>query len=91
MRGEYFRDLLLASECSLDVFGRSEVSHPALPLRERLVGNVADEVLQEAVLAVLRRRGIGLHAEDLLPRERPEKRVELRFVETSDGGEHRGA
>ena len=49
----------------------------ALPLGERLVGDVADEVLQEAVLAALRRARIGLDAEHLLAHERREQRLEL--------------
>ena len=49
----------------------------ALALRERLVGDVPDEVLQEAVLAVLGRARVGLHAEHLLAHERREQRLEL--------------
>ena len=48
-----------------------------LSLRERLVGDVAHEVLEEAVLAVLGRAGVGLHAEHLLPREGSEQRLDL--------------
>ena len=49
--------------------GGSEVRGSALSLRERLVGDVADEVLQEAVLAVLGRARVGLHDEHLLAHE----------------------
>ena len=54
-----------------------------LLLRERLIGDVTHEVLEEAVLAVLRRRRVGLHAEDLLARKRAEERVELGLGDTS--------
>ena len=50
---------------------------PPLPLRERLVGDVPDEVLEEAVLAVLGRARIGLDAEHLLADEPGEDRLEL--------------
>ena len=57
--------------------GGGEVPRLPLALRERLVGDVADEVLEEAVLAVLGRARIGLDAEDLLADERGEQRLEL--------------
>jgi hypothetical protein len=38
----------------------------AIRLCQRLVGDLAQEVLEEAVLAVLGRAWIGLDAEDLL-------------------------
>ena len=57
--------------------GGGEVPGTALPLRERLVGDVADEVLEEAVLAVLGRARVGLDAEHLLAHERREQRLDL--------------
>ena len=51
--GDDLDDLvLLACEGRGQVFGRREVAGAALALGERLVGDVADEVLQEAVLSV---------------------------------------
>ena len=71
----------------------------ALALRERLVGDVADEVLQEAVLAVLGRARVGLDAEHLLAHQRGEQRLELGLGEPGSAAsacsgeglaEHRG-
>ena len=49
----------------------------AVAARERLVGDPADEVLEEAVLAALRRARVGLDAEHLLPHESGQERIEL--------------
>ena len=49
----------------------------AVALRERVVGDLADQVLQEAVLAVLGRTRIGLQPEQLLAHEPGEHRFEL--------------
>ena len=62
--------VLVLRERSAQVRGGREVPRAALPLRERLVGDVAHEVLEEAVLAVLGRARVGLHAEHLLADER---------------------
>ena len=48
-----------------------EVLGLALPLRERLVGDVLDDVLQERVLAALGRARVGLDREDLLAERAP--------------------
>ena len=78
MRGDHLDDLVLVGgERGAQVRGRGEVPGPALALRERLVGDVADEVLEEAVLAVLGRARVGLHAEHLLADERCEQRLDL--------------
>ena len=61
--------LFLLREGCAQVGGGCEVSGTTLSFRERLVGDVADEVLEEPVLAVLGRAGIGLHAEHLLSYE----------------------
>ena len=45
--------------------------------RERLVRDSPDEVLEEAVLAVLGRARVGLEREHLLPHERREQRLQL--------------
>jgi len=60
-----------------------EVARAALLLREGLVRDVADEVLEEPVLAVLGRCWICLDAEDLLARERAQERVEVGLGDTS--------
>ena len=61
--------VLVGGECPAQVLRRREMLRPALALRQRLVGDVADEVLEEAVLAVLGRARIRLDAEHLLAHE----------------------
>src|SRR5437868_10477926 len=62
------------------------MSRVALSLRERLVRDVANEVLEEAVLAVLRRARIRLDRNHLLASERSEERLELLLWEPGDRG-----
>ena len=57
----------------------------ALLLRERLVGHVLDDVLQERVLAALGRAGVGLDREDLLAQQPCQQRLELGFGESREG------
>ena len=64
-------------ERAAQVLGGCQMPGTALSLRERLVGDVADEVLEEAVLAVLGRARVGLHTEHLLAREGDEHRLEV--------------
>ena len=88
MRGDHLDHLVLvAGERRAQVLGRGEVPRPALALRERLVGDVADEVLEEAVLAVLGRARVGLDAEHLLAHERREQRLELAPRQPRERGE----
>src|SRR5262249_11840038 len=63
-----------------------EVARTPLPPRKRLVGDMTDEVLQERVLAVLRRARVRLERDDLLPHEREQQRVELRLGEARERG-----
>src|SRR5581483_781428 len=58
-----------------------------LPPRDRLVGDVADDVLEERVLAALGRPRIGLNPEHLLTHERGERGFEGTLIEPADGGE----
>ena len=53
VRGEDLGDLVLLAIGVLEVRGRREVPRAALVAGERLVGDVTDEILEEAVLAVL--------------------------------------
>ena len=76
MRGDDLDDLLLDQRL-LEERGGGEVPRLAVGLRERLVGDLAQQVLEEAVLAVLGRARVGLDAEDLLAGERGEDRLEL--------------
>ena len=66
---DHLDDLFLLRERRLEMRRRREMPSPALPLRQRLVGDVADEILEEAVLPVLGRAWVGLDAEHLLPDE----------------------
>jgi hypothetical protein len=49
----------------------------AFPLGERLVGDVADQVLEEPVLPALGRARVGLHAQHLLTHQPGQQRLEL--------------
>ena len=51
--GEHLRHLVLVRQGGPEVLGGGQVSGLALAFGEGLVGDVADEVLEEAVLAVL--------------------------------------
>src|SRR4051794_14893217 len=63
------------------------MSRVPLALRERLVRDVANEVLEKAVLAVLGRPRIRLDRDHLLARERREERLELALGEARDRDE----
>ena len=76
---DHLRDLVLG-ERSGKLVRSSEVTALPVAPRERLVGDPAHEVLQEAVLAVLGRARIGLQREHLLAHERGQERLELTFV-----------
>ena len=79
VRGDDLGDLLLAQPLRQEA-GRGQVAGLAVAVRERLVGDVPDEVLEEAVLPVLGRARIGLDAQHLLADERREQRLELGLV-----------
>jgi hypothetical protein len=65
VRGNHLDDLLL-SERPLEVRRGGQVSRLPVDLGQRLIGHLAEQVLQKAVLAVLRRARVGLDTEDLL-------------------------
>jgi hypothetical protein len=67
------------------VGGGGQMPCLALAFRQRLVGDVADEVLQEAVLAVLGRPRIGLHPEHLLAHQPQQQRLQLRLGRPRQG------
>ena len=80
MRREHLDDLVLGRPpLPLEVLRRGEMTGFALLLRERLVGDEAEQVLQEAVLATLGRARIALDREHLLAHERREQRLQLRL------------
>ena len=76
--GDDLDDLVLlgAPDRRQELRGR-EVLRLALLLRDRLVGDVLDDVLEERVLAALGRARVGLDREDLLADQRGEQRLEL--------------
>ena len=78
VRGDHLDDLvLLGPPRRREEAGRGEVLRLALGLREHLVRDLLDDVLQEGVLAALGRARIGLHRDDLLAQQRGEQRLEL--------------
>ena len=79
--GEDFDDLLFLTQRS-EVCSGSQVKRLSLAARDRVVCDLLHEVLQEAVLAALRRQQVRRQREDLLPHERREERLELRLART---------
>ena len=78
MGGDDLDDLLLGdAEARLELRGRGEVAALPVAARKRLVGDAADEVLEEAVLAALGQTGVGLDAQTSFRTRPVEKRVEL--------------
>ncbi len=87
VRREHLGDLVLGGKRALQVLGRGEVASPALAFRQRLVGDMAHEVLQEPVLPLLGRAWVGLQREDLLAHEPGEQRAELVLADPRDRGQ----
>ena len=87
MGGDHLDELVLLGVRGLEVRGRGEMPRAPFPLRERLVRDVTDELLEEAVLPVFRRARVGLHAQHLLAHERRQQRFELRLGEVRQRGE----
>ena len=75
VRGEGAGQLVVAER--LEVAGGRKVPGPPLALGQRAVGDLADQRLDEAVLAALGRARVGLDLEELAPDEGPEPRLEL--------------
>ena len=84
VRGEDLDDLVLFGKGGFEMLRRREVAGAALLPRERLVGDVANEVLEEPVMAVLGRARIRLDGEDLLADQRLEERLELVLGSSGD-------
>ena len=82
MPGQGARQLVGAER--LEVAGRRQVPGLAVALGERVVGDLADERLDERVLAALRRARVGLQGQQLAPDERPEARLERRPASMPD-------
>ena len=84
---EHLGHLVELGEGALEVLGGSQVAGLALPLRECLVGNMTDEVLQEPVLTALGRARIRLHAQHLLAHQPGQQRLELLYGCAGEGRE----
>ena len=69
--------VLVGGERPAQGLGSGQVLRPALMPRQRLVGHMAHEILEEAVLAMLGRAGIRLDAEHLLAREGREQGLDV--------------
>ncbi len=78
------RELLVAD--GLKEAGRREVARPALLHRERRVGDLADQGLDEPVLATFRRARIEVLMEQVRPHEHAQPGVELSGREARYGG-----
>src|SRR5262249_26451662 len=85
VRRDHLDDLVLAQR-ALQVGGGSEVSRPSVCLREGLVGDAPEEILEEAVLPVLGRARVGLDTEDFLPGQGREQWIEVGFGQPRNSG-----
>ena len=80
MRGDDLRDVVVgALERLLERADRGQVARLPVAAGKGLVGDLAQELLQEAVLPALRLTRVGLQREHLLPHEAGEQRLQLRF------------
>jgi hypothetical protein len=86
VRGDDLCDFVLAQGGS-EVLGGGEVLGASVALRQRLVGDAADDVLEEAVLTVLRRPRIRLQSQQLLSDEAGQERLQLRLCLPGQRGE----
>src|SRR5207248_253380 len=66
-----------------EVLGSREVLLASLPLRQRLVGNVAEQVLEERVLTLLGRARIRLQSQNFSPHHAGQERLHLLDFETA--------
>ncbi len=82
MRRDDLDELVLLARDALEEPRRREMLRLPLAQRQRLVGDPLDDVLEEGVLAALRRARIGLDGEDLLAQQARQQRLQLRLGET---------
>ena len=83
VRRDHLCDLVLG-EARGEQAGGGQMLLAPVTLCERVVGHLADQVLQEPVLAVLGRPRVLLQAEELLAHEAREQRLELRLGHTAE-------
>jgi hypothetical protein len=84
---KHLHDLLVVRQGLLHVEGHGEMPGSSLFLRQRLVSNPAQEVLEETVVAPLRRLGVSLDPQELLSDQRGEEPLEIRGGEPRDGSD----
>ena len=88
VRGHDLDDLLLAARPrGLEERSCGEMPGLAIALRERLVGDASNEVLEKAVLPAFGRARVGLEEEDLLAHEAPRSGSRSSFAAAGDRGE----
>ena len=75
----------------LEVARRGQVTRAALAQGQRVVGDLADQRLDVAVLSTLRRPRVGVDLEQLAPDQAAQARLEVGLGPTGDGGERIGA
>ena len=78
---------LFLAERRREVFGGRQVLLPPLALRQGLVGDMPQQVLQEGVLALLRRPRVRLQPEHLTPHHAGQQPLQLLALETAQRGE----
>ena len=87
MGGDHLGDLLpVVRECPAQVLGGRLVARLALAPGQRLVGDRAQQLLAETVLAALRREGVGADREHLLAHQRLKRPVHLRRRQIAEQG-----
>ena len=86
MRSDHLGQLVLGAGGAQEI-GRGEMQLLALLPCERVVGDPANEVLEEAVLPVLGRPRVGVQREHFFPHERGEQRLELGLGHAGQAGE----
>ena len=75
----------------LEVPGGGKVPRATVALRQRAVGDLLDEALDEPILAALRRAGVVVEGDELSPREAAEASLNLVRGEPGDGRQRIGA
>jgi hypothetical protein len=83
--GEYAGELLVAQR--FEVARRREVPVTSGAPRQRAVGDLPEEAVDEAVLAVLRRALVRVERHQFLPGKQPEARLHYRGVAAAHVGQ----
>lgn len=70
-----------------EICSGGDVADLSLRLRERVVGDALEQVLEKRVLASLGRARVGLHGQDLLAQQGSEQRLERLLAEPRERGQ----